>query len=132
MGNHTNVGHSAARISANVGFWGVKQIVKLIRHVFVRIWWAMFPGKGVNFPGMSPRTKGQKIIKHIAVWGVRRKHAPPPAKWDILAMADHIRMNLLPVLDGRKLPIDKRRMDKDTWDHVKSVLDSHGIPYVII
>lgn len=133
MSNHGQGGHSAAQNCVRFGIWGMKRTLRGIGYVFMEIKWAAFPGKGITFSGMNSRSTGEKVFKHIAWWGVKYKNAPYSVKRDTLGLAAYIRRDILPLLDGRKLPIDKRRMKDDgTWDHVKSILDSHAIPYVII
>lgn len=128
------VASSAAGMSIHVGIKCAKWIFfSLIGGLLVHLWWTIFPSKGVTFAGMDASSKGTKALKHIVKWGVKRKYIAYPAAKDPLSLAQHIRANLIPVLPGHVVPVDKRRMkDKATWDHIESVLRSHGIPFVII
>lgn len=135
--NHSTGGkiaRSAAGTSFHIGFVCAKWVfVSLIGGLLIRLWWMAFPSKGVTFAGMDSRSKGEKALKHIVNWGVKRKYMARPANKDPMSLARHIHSDLLPHLDGNVVPIDKRRMkDKATWDHIESVLRSHRIPFVII
>ncbi len=81
---------------------------------------------------MNPKSKSENILEYIIRWSARKKSIMLPHEWHILDMSDHIYWNILPLFDRGRLPIDIRKMDQDTWNHVRSVLDSHHIPYVIV